>query len=138
MTKQEIIDFISENPVCALATCEGDQPRVRSMMTFRADDQGLLFITGTQKDMNRQLLANPKVELCYFVPPKGLQLRVTGSFVRVEDDGLKAEVFEKFAFLKPMAEQYGYGAFTLWRLPRGAATLWNQERAMEPLEKMEF
>jgi len=32
MNKAEIMAFLNSNPVCRLATLDGDQPRVRGMM----------------------------------------------------------------------------------------------------------
>lgn len=40
MTKNEIYTFMNSNPVFHLATVENDQPRVRGMLLFRADEKG--------------------------------------------------------------------------------------------------
>ncbi|MCU0915360.1 MAG: pyridoxamine 5'-phosphate oxidase family protein [Planctomycetes bacterium] len=46
MTREQILEFVNANPLCHLATCEGQQPRVRGMMMYRADAAGLIFHTG--------------------------------------------------------------------------------------------
>jgi pyridoxamine 5'-phosphate oxidase len=138
MNKNEMIQFINDNPTCFLATSEGDQPHVRAIMTFRADENGIIFITGTQKDMNKQLLNNPKAELCYYNNEKGRQLRLTGRLEKSDDESLKSEIIEKFTFLKPVAEQYGLGALTVWRLPHGSAVLWSYESPAAPKEPFGF
>ena len=43
MNKSQILDFLNTNPVCHLATVEGDQPRVRGMMMYKADQDGIVF-----------------------------------------------------------------------------------------------
>lgn len=65
MNKEEILDFIKSNPACHLATVDGDQPRVRGMLMYRADENGILFHTGNFKDLYKNLQNNPNVELCF-------------------------------------------------------------------------
>jgi uncharacterized pyridoxamine 5'-phosphate oxidase family protein len=138
MTAREMQDFINDNPMCFLGTCEREQPHVRVVMTYRADERGIIFITGTQKDMNKQLLENPLGEMCYYNEKKGLQLRLTGRFQQLDDDALKEEIIEKFTFLKPVAEQHGLGAFAVWCLPHGSALLWSYENPSAPKEPFAF
>jgi len=49
MNKTQILEFTNTNPVCRLATVEGDQPRVRGMMMYKADDEGIIFHTGISR-----------------------------------------------------------------------------------------
>ncbi|MHC4499555.1 MAG: pyridoxamine 5'-phosphate oxidase family protein, partial [Planctomycetota bacterium] len=51
MTKEEVFEFIKKNPVFALATAEDNKPHVRNMMLYRADDNGIIFNTGENKDV---------------------------------------------------------------------------------------
>ena len=41
MNNAEIFEFINANPICHLATVEGDAPRVRAMGLFKADARGI-------------------------------------------------------------------------------------------------
>jgi uncharacterized pyridoxamine 5'-phosphate oxidase family protein len=66
MDLQEYITFATENPVCQLARVEGDQPRVRTLLMWYADESGFYFQTLSPKDMRRQLRENPKVKLCFY------------------------------------------------------------------------
>ena len=43
MNKQEILDFITKNPVAYVATAEGNKPYVRPIGTYRADENGIIF-----------------------------------------------------------------------------------------------
>jgi len=60
MTKHEILQFMNENPVFYLATAEGDQPRVRGMLLFRADENGIIFHTASNKDVAMQMKKIPR------------------------------------------------------------------------------
>lgn len=91
MNAQEMFTIMNENPVLHLATMDGDQPRVRGMLLYRADENGIVFHTAYTKDVYTQLKANPKAELCFF--GRGVQIRVTGCVEEVYDDELKAEIF---------------------------------------------
>ncbi len=50
MNKSEMIAFIRRHPACTIATCEGDQAHARIIMTYRADEAGIVFMTGSEKD----------------------------------------------------------------------------------------
>ena len=65
MNKDEILDFLNSNPVFHLATIEGDKPRVRGMLMYRADENGIVFHTGKMRDLHKQLTENPNVEMSF-------------------------------------------------------------------------
>jgi uncharacterized pyridoxamine 5'-phosphate oxidase family protein len=52
--------------VCSLATVDGDQPRVRTFLLWRANEDGFYFETFNPKDVYKQLKSNPKVEMCFY------------------------------------------------------------------------
>ncbi len=83
MSFEDCVHFATKHPVCAVATVEGDQPRVRYFLMWRADRTGFFFHTGKMKRIYQQLQKNPKVELCFYdpAPPEqggGRMLRATG------------------------------------------------------------
>jgi uncharacterized pyridoxamine 5'-phosphate oxidase family protein len=53
MDLQDCIKFATENPVCYLATTDGDQPRVRALQLWYADGSGLSFITLSPKEFSK-------------------------------------------------------------------------------------
>jgi uncharacterized pyridoxamine 5'-phosphate oxidase family protein len=139
MTRSEIIEFVKRNPTSCMATVEGGSPRVRYMETPLVDDGGLTFLTGSNKPVCAQLTENPEVELCYWSPEERLQLRIRGSMEKLEQDDIKREIVEtKFTFLKPVAEQYGLGAFAVFRLAGGEVRTWSGENPAGPSEVFEF
>lgn len=90
MNKDEIFEAIAKNPVFQLATMDGNQPRVRGMLLYRADENGILFHTAASKDLYKQVQANPNVELCFNC--NGTQIRITGKLKIVDDNDLKDEI----------------------------------------------
>ncbi|MRR14372.1 pyridoxamine 5'-phosphate oxidase family protein, partial [archaeon] len=91
MNKEEIIQFINANPACYLATIDDGRPRVRGMLMYRADSEGILFHTGGTKDLFRQILKDPHAEACFTSPDGGIQVRVSGTVKVIEDMELKRE-----------------------------------------------
>ena len=103
--KHELYKLMNENPVFHLATLEGNQPRVRGMLLFKADENGIIFHTAQNKDVYTQLKQNPCAELCF--QANGTQVRVTGIFEESEDETLREEIFNhpSRAFLQAWKEQ---------------------------------
>ena len=59
---QDCIEFSNQNPVCYLATTDGDQPRVRALGFWFADKTGFYFQTSSNKEFTQQLKKNPKTD----------------------------------------------------------------------------
>ncbi|BBB90905.1 MAG TPA: pyridoxamine 5'-phosphate oxidase family protein [Methylomusa anaerophila] len=77
---KEVLSFLITNKVFYLATAGGDHPHVRPL-GFVMDYNGkLAFSTSNQKDMYKQLVANPHVEICC-VDAEFNTLRVRGKAV---------------------------------------------------------
>ena len=83
---KRVCDFLKNAGVYYLATAEGDQPRVRPFGTAHIFEDKLYIQTGKVKPTSKQLLANPKAEICAF--KDGAWLRVAGELV--EDDRVEA------------------------------------------------
>ena len=83
---ERVAEFLKEAGVYYLATVEGDQPRVRPFGTVHIFEGKLYIQTGKVKDVSKQLMANPKAEICAF--KKGEWIRVAGELI--EDDRVEA------------------------------------------------
>ena len=83
---ERVEKFLKEANTYYLATTEGDQPRVRPFGTAHIFEGKLYIQTGKVKDGYRQLIANPKAEICACM--KDEWLRVSGELV--EDDRREA------------------------------------------------
>lgn len=84
---QKVYDFIKNANTYYLATMDGDQPRVRPFGTINIFDGKLYIQTGKSKDISKQLMANPKAEICAFNGEEWI--RVAGELV--EDDRVEAK-----------------------------------------------
>ena len=84
---EEVLEFLRKCGTYYLATVDGGQARVRPFGTIDLFDGRLTVQTGRKKDVSRQILANPKVELCAFM--NGEWIRVAGELA--EDDRLEAK-----------------------------------------------
>lgn len=94
----KILAFITQNPVCTLATAEGDQPHVRGFLSNIIDGK-LYFTSSTAKAVGRQLRANAKVELCYLSQDFMTMLRIRTVMKEVDDRGVKQRLIEMREYL---------------------------------------
>jgi len=138
MTSKEVIEFAAKNPIFALATTDGGRPRVRMMMLYRADDNGLIFTTGRDKDVNKQLQASPAVEMCFYDAAQGRQVRIEGNVEMLNDLKLKKQIVKDFPFLKPWVESQGYDVMATYRLKSGKAVTWTMETNFEPKQYIQL
>ncbi len=142
MTKEEMFALMNANPVFHLATAEGDQPRVRAVFLYRADADGVVFHTGVDKDMYRQIEANPKVELCFNDLKSNIQLRVSGTLEQVKDPAYKDEVYSHptRAFLRAWRAAGRlkdlHNDMIVYRLARGTAVAWTMQTNFARKEKV--
>ena len=138
MTKKEILDFAAKNPVCFLATVDGKRPRVRAIMLYQADENGIIFCTGRQKALSIQLQANPAAEMCFYNAEEGRMVRIEGTAEMLDDLKLKKKVVGKFTFLKPWVESQGYEVMVCYRLDKAKATTWTMETNFDPKQYIEL
>lgn len=140
MNKQDIIALMNRNPAFHLATVENDQPRVRGMLLYRADENGILFHTACSKDVYKQISQNPKVELCFNDFSQQIQLRVCGTLEIVNDRALQDEIMNhpSRGFLRAWQEsgefQDIYNNLAVFRLKNGLAYTWTMAKNFAPKE----
>ncbi|MFR7478580.1 MAG: pyridoxamine 5'-phosphate oxidase family protein [Acutalibacteraceae bacterium] len=116
---QEIYGFLKKCGTYYLATMEGDQPRVRPFGTIDLFDGKLTIQTGKVKDVSRQILQNPKIEICAFDGSCWLRVAATA----VEDDRLQAQehMLAAYPSLQKMYKP-GDGNTQIFALEHGTAT----------------
>lgn len=97
---KDVCDFLKKCGTYYLATMDGDQPRVRPFGTAEIFDGRLYIQTGKNKDVSRQMKANPKVELCAFDGETWVRIQATA----VDDDRRepKAHMLDAYPMLKSM------------------------------------
>ena len=140
MNIQDCIQFANENPICSLASVENDQPRVRILGFWFADETGFYFQTSNTKEIPNQLRANPKTEVCFYKPSGmiGTMLRIAGKVEFVDDLKLREKVLEDRAFLKSFGVTVDSPGLVLFRISHGEAHFWTMENNIKPKEIIVF
>ncbi len=115
---QEIYEFLKECGTYYLATVDGDQARVRPFGTIDMFDGRLTIQTGRSKEVSKQILANPKIEICAFNGKSWLRV----SALAVEEPRLEAQkhMLEAYPSLQRMY-QPGDGNTQIFALEKGTA-----------------
>ncbi len=99
---KEILDFFQAAGAYFLATEEAGQPHLRPFGTFCLFEDKIYFQTGKVKDVFRQLMANPKVELCAMNKNGDRWLRISATAVRDDRLEARAAVLDQYPSLKKM------------------------------------
>lgn len=93
--------FIKEVGTYYLATAEENgQAHVRAFGTADIFEGKLYMLTGKVKNVYKQLIANPKAEICCYNPGTGQWLRICGELIPDERIEAKSFVLEKNPSLK--------------------------------------
>ena len=100
---ERVCKFLKDAGTYYLATVEGDQPRVRPFGTAHIFEGRLYIQTGKMKPVSRQLMANPKAEICAF--HNGTWVRIAGELV--EDDRVEARksMLDAYPSLRKMYDE---------------------------------
>ena len=153
MNFKDCIKFANETPLCYLATVGGDQPIVRPLGLWFADDSGFYFQIGSAKDMYGQLQANNKVEGCFFqlgvaaahheYGKKPLEsvspmMRVAGEVEFLNDLELKKKILEDRPILKKQGMTFDDPRLIIFRIAKGEAYFWTRETNFEPKKFIKF
>lgn len=140
MQKEQIFEIMNKNPVIFLATVEDGEPRVRAVMLYKADENGIVFHTGPFKDVYRQIEKNPAVQMCFYDYGQNIQIRVRGILEKSDDAALKEEIsnhpsrgfMQSWKAGKTMEEFYKM--FSVFRLRKGKANVWTFQTNFAPKE----
>lgn len=135
MNFSDCIQFANRIKTAYLATIDGDQPRVRPLGMWFADDSGFYFQTQSVKALCRQLQKNSRVEFSFFDPDAFTVLRVSGQAEFVNDNRLKAKVLEERQFLKDMGITTPEDPrLVVFSVAKGEAYFWTMKDSMKEAE----
>ncbi len=139
-TIRECIQFTNENPICYLATADGDQPRVRALGFWFADETGFYFQTASMKEIPHQLSENPKAEACFYKQEDvtGTMLRIAGKTEFVNDRAIKEKALTDRPFLKNFGLTAESPELVIFRIAHGEAHFWTMENNLKPKEIIKF
>lgn len=97
----EVLQFLKDNPTFYLATTDGDTPKVRPFGFVMKYEGKLCFCTNNQKDVYRQLKANPKFEICT-TAKTGEWLRLKGKAVFITSRESKKAALDTMPSLRSL------------------------------------
>lgn len=144
MEKGQIFELMNRNPAFSLATVDGNLPRVRNMLLYKADAEGIIFHSSIVKDLYKQITANPNVELCFRDDARNIQVRISGSLEIVDNNDLKDEISNhpSRAFLQGWRSsgslQDFYDSFVVFRMKDGKAVVWTMETNFAPKKEIDL
>ena len=93
--------FLDEAQVFYIVTVDGDKPKARPISFSMVRNDELYFGVGTFKEVYKQLVANPNIEIIASTP--SLWMRLDGKAVFDHDDYL---VDECFKIMPPIGKLY--------------------------------
>jgi uncharacterized pyridoxamine 5'-phosphate oxidase family protein len=105
-----------------------------------ADATGFNFQTWTIKDMYRDMMKNPRVELGFWKPGEGggTVLRVAGAIEWVDDQALKQRSFKERPFLAALGLTPESPELVLFRISKGEGYTWTMATNLDPKKKIRF
>ena len=97
---EEVLKFLQEAGTWYLATEENGQPHVRPFATKLIYNGKLYFQTGLKKEVAKQLMANPRIEISGMAKGEWIRLKAEA----VYDDSVDAQqaMLDAFPSLKKM------------------------------------
>ncbi len=107
----KVNDFLNEAGIFFLATADGSQPKVRPLGAHLEEDGKIIFGVGDFKNVYRQLVANPLVEIAA-CKPDGHWLRYTGKAVFETDEKYAKEMIEVSKLQSIYNEETGHKLMT--------------------------
>ena len=140
MNIKDCISFTNQNTLCYLATADGDQPRVRALGFWFADETGFYFQTGSVKEFPHQLEKNPKCEVCFYKHEgmTGTMLRIAGKAEFVDDIRLREKVLIDRPFLKTFGLTIDSPGLIIFKIAHGQAHFWTMADNLKPKQIIEF
>ncbi len=118
---EEVCKFLKDANTYFLATAEGDQPRVRPFGTANIFEGKLYIQTGKGKNVQKQIAANPKVELCAMKDGEWIRISCT----LAEDDRFEASesVLDAYPDLRKMYTSGPDGNSIVYYMKDATATI---------------
>ena len=129
---KEVVAFLKECGVYYLGTVDGDKPRVRPFGTSEIFEDKLYIQTGKKKEVYKQILANPNVEICAF--KDGKWIRIEGKLIPDDRVEAKKDMLDKNPNLRGMYNENDDNTIVLY-FEHGIATI---SSFTEPPKTIEF
>ena len=127
----EVLEFLKKAGTYYIATCDGAQPHVRPFGALAQFEGKLYFPTNNQKKVYRQLIADPKFEICAMAENRWI--RIEGEAVLDERREARAAMLEQCPVLSSMYTADD-GLMVVFRIAHAAATVYSFTAAPETYE----
>ena len=119
---KEVYEFLKECGVYYLGTIDNGKPRVRPFGTIEIFEDHLYIQTGKSKDVYKQILANPSVEICAF--KDGRWIRIEGRLIPDDRVEAKKDMLDKNPSLRGMYNENDDNTIVLY-FESGKATIYS-------------
>ena len=100
MTPEDFVAFLESCGQYFLATMDGDQPRVRPFSFCDVINGEVYFMTRKPKDVYKQLVKNPKVQIAAFPKEGRGWMRITCKLVENETPEVRTHFLNKYPNMK--------------------------------------
>ena len=98
------LEFLATHKDVAMATVEGNKPKIRVFQIMKQEGDTLYFATAARKAVYRQLQENPAIEL--LAMEGNISVRITGKAVFDVSDPVQKEIYETNAVLLRLYPSY--------------------------------
>lgn len=142
---KEVLEFANSNASCWFATSVDDQPYIRGMFMWFADETGFYFHTARAKRMCSQIQKNPKVALA-FIRDAGDNVK----FSTLHVEGVAKEVIDKELLDRLFSERHWLWdnitnanvdtEVVIYKVSHGKAYIWDMTKNVHESEipRIEF
>lgn len=120
---KQIIDFLNEARFFFVATVDGNKPKVRPFGAQIEYEGKIYFCTNRKKEVYKQLLANPNVEICG-LNSQNEWVRLSGEAVMDDRVEVRRAMLKAYPSLKGMYKEDD-GLFEVFYVKNPEATLFN-------------
>jgi len=137
MNYNDILEFVTANPICTIATSDNNQPHVRAFLTNIIDGK-IYFTTSLDKKVGQEIVQNKQSELCYLSPDFSRMLRITTTIDILDNKDIKQHLIDTREYLKHF--NVDDPSFILFTLSNSVARFWKLEDNLKEnnLEKIQF
>ncbi len=97
---EKVYQFLDTAKTYFLATVDNNKPRVRAFGTILLFEGKLYIQTGKKKDVSKQIMANPYVEICACNGPDWV--RISCKLIEDDNRAVKTAMLEKMPSLRGM------------------------------------
>ena len=95
---EKVLDYFAKAKIFYVTTVDENIPKCRPFGYAKEFDGKIYFVTGTFKEIYKQLMKNPKIEIC--ASNGGTFLRYYGDAVFVDDEKIVETALNDMPYLK--------------------------------------